>query len=284
MHYAVGGHKYEIVKQLLLAGATVDGPDIGGNAPLMVAAMSCDKEMCNLLLKHGANVYAGNKYRSDTAMDYAVRYNNVDAVTAFLQHAAENPSKAAIKMIPSGLRGPAFGGYPSILNLFSDHCGKFSIMIPLKLLLDDAIHKHNLHQGVNGHEECVILVLHQGCFPKSRETNIFKPFGSCFQKAGHCGLINVMGHLAELNPWFLQEDWLIQGDFSAELEQHSSFLSWLMEYRKQPPDLRKLCKSVIISQLGTHYMLQVDNLPLPKALRTFLQVVETAYINPLILS
>ena len=157
VHYAVGRQKYEIVKQLLLAGATFDGPDIYGNAPLMVAAASCDKEMCNLLLKHGANVYASNKYHSGTAMDYAVHYNNVEAVTAFLQHAAENPSKAAIKMIRSGLRGAAFGGYPSILNLFSDHCGNFSIMIPLKLLLDDAIHKHNLHQGVNGREECAIF-------------------------------------------------------------------------------------------------------------------------------
>ena len=251
----------------------------------MRAAGSCDKEMCSLLLKHGANLFAVNKFCGlDTAMDRAVRCNNVEAVTAFLQHAAENPSKAAIKMIRSGLRGAAFWGYPSMLNLFLDHCRKFSIRIPLKLLLDDAIHKYNLHQGVNGLEEYAILVLHQGCYPKSRETNIFKPYGSCFQKACDCGLTNVMGHLVELNPQFLQEDWLIQIDFSAELEQHSSFLSWLMEYRKQPPDLRKLCKSIIISQLGTQYILQVDNLPLPKALRTFLQVVETTYINPIMIS
>ena len=184
-----------------------------------------------------------------------------------------------MKMIRSGLSGAACWGHSSILNLFLDHCGKFSITIPLKLLLDYAICKHNLQQGVKSREECAILLLRQGCYPRKRERNVFKPFGSCFQKAGDCGLINVMGYLVELNPQFLQEDWLIQGDFSTELEQHSSFLSWLMEYRKQSPDLRKLkfASQYIISQLGTYYMLRVDNLPLPKALRTFLQVVETAF-------
>ena len=46
----------------------------------MVAAASCDKEKCNLLLKHGANVYAVNKF---CGMDRAVIDDN-EAVTAFL--------------------------------------------------------------------------------------------------------------------------------------------------------------------------------------------------------
>ena len=52
VHDAVCFHKYEIVKQLLLAGATVNGPNKCGDTPLMHAVGSCDKEMCSLLLKH----------------------------------------------------------------------------------------------------------------------------------------------------------------------------------------------------------------------------------------
>ena len=75
----------------------------------------------------------------------------------------------------------------------------------------------------------------------------------------------------------MQEDWLIQEQLPDELQQHTNFASWLREYRKQTASLQSLCKSKILNQLGTYYVLKVDALPLPKVLKTYLVAVESPY-------
>ena len=69
----------------------------------------------------------------------------------------------------------------------------------------------------------------------------------------------------------------MQGDIPKSCFKFQTFISWLTEYRKQPPSLVKLCRYTILSQLDSFYMPKIDALPLPKSLKAFLKAVESAY-------
>ena len=93
-------------------------------------------------------------------------------------------------------------------------------------------------------------------------------------------MIELMRMLVELNSQCLQEDWLVEEDIPAKLAQQPDFASYLVESRKQPPLLLKLCKSTILERLDIlhkTYMWKITDLPLPKSLKTFLATVESKY-------
>ena len=91
------------------------------------------------------------------------------------------------------------------------------------------------------------------------------------------GFVELMCLVIALNPQVLQEDWLVQKDFPAKLMQHEDIIQWLVEHRKHPASLQQLCKSAILSQLGTFYVPNINPLPLPKLLKTYLQGIEPPY-------
>ena len=269
------GH-YSIAQQLLDVGADVNALGTWGWSPLRWASILDNYDMCCLLLRNGANP---NQFTSPTehhtssygtALYYATENDSYNIVTLFLEHGAEvcrpdipwdDESKSPIAL--------AVVRSPCITKLFLDHCKKFDILVPLDLLLNLAIQQSN--------EECALLLSQHGFYPEENEAKVFKPFSSCFHKAAHHGLTKLMSHLVELNTQYLQEEWLIQKDFPGTMKQKLNFISWLVEYRKQPSSLQILCKSAVLSQTGMHYILKVDKLPLPNALKRFLQVVESAY-------
>ena len=126
-------------------------------------------------------------------------------------------------------------------------------------------------------EECAIFTLQYGYYPRLSADFTFNK--SCFHKAADRGLIKLMSFMLESNPHFMQEDWLVHKDLPTELLQHSEFVLWLAEQRKHPQSLVKLCRSRILTQLDTYYILKVAELPLPNALKTFLKNVESAYVQ-----
>ena len=94
-----------------------------------------------------------------------------------------------------------------------------------------------------------------------------------FLLAAKCGLTSLMSLLVETNPHCLQSEWLISQKVPPGLTQNTDLISLLVESRKQPPNLTQLCKSVILAQLDAYYLRQgmIDELPLPKLLKTFLK-------------
>ena len=155
----------------------------------------------------------------------------------------------------------------NILTLLLNHCSKMNQILPLAHMFNRSMkHFSDNH---------AILVLNHGYYPLVKSD--ISPNSSLLYKAACCGFVKTMSFMVEINPHFLQEEWLIKGTFPGPLLLHAAYISWLVEYRKQVPCLQKLCKSKILSQVDSNYKAKVLELPLPKLLQKYLCVVNSTY-------
>ena len=257
------GYK-RIAEQLLCAGAKVDFVGTG-STPLMLAARGGRKDICLLLLDYGADVNLQEHTRKYTALFYAALNGNPEVVNLLLDHGAEiNNSNHGLE---DSVLGVAIASQcPRTTQILLAHSVKINVHVPLGLLFKLGF-KY-------GSEKCLMVILRQGYHPMQQEA---KERHSFFCIAARFGLIKLICLLLELNPQYMQEEWLLKEDYPYRLTQHSDFISWLSEYRKHPLSLVKMCKSTILAQLGSYYTTQVKQLPLPSALRTLLMTLESAY-------
>ena len=268
----------KFVKQLLLAGANVDFADAAGETPLMVSAKFGNMRMCKLLLKNGANVNARNHRKDDlSVLCYSIRHErcNYKTIALLLEYGAQiyDPSKEfnlnALKASPLG-RALEYK-LPCILEMLLDHCHKINLRLPLAKLFHYSLRKWPAHLILKIEEyireQCAIMILQQGCCPTPKLIMIY------FHVAAREGWSNLMNLLIEINPHCLQGKWLINQEYPQGLAQNTDFISMLVASRRQPPSLAQLCKPVILAQLHTWYLRQgrIDELPLPKLLKTFLK-------------
>ena len=258
--------EYVLVEKLLRAGASVNFPNGGGYTALMHATMNGSMDICNLLLKHGADVHASYTNVPFTALHYAAHSGELISAALLLEHGAKiHDSTIPWYEQTSPINVAIQSRKPEMLSFLLEYCKKADIEIPLSLIFVEATYR--------GSQECAIIALKQGYYPES----IRSAKGTWFQMAADTGSVKLVSVLVELNPHFLQEDWLIQNQLPEKLIAHPDFCDWLVGYRKQPPCLQKLCRSVILSQLVVYYIPKVGELPLPRLLKTYLTAVESAY-------
>ena len=274
---AIKGHK-GIAEQLICAGASVDFTgDVDDDTPLMLAAMDGHKDICLLLLHHGADINLQTDCKVSqpkTALYFAAWNGESEIVSLLLNHEAElcnfqlswNDHHQAIRHLP--IAAAITAGYPRTTRIFLDHYTKQDFRLPLETLFNLGL--------LYGGEECLIVVLQQGYYPIDKESNEFN-FWSCFYKACRSEMIKLASLLLELNPRYMQDRWLVMKSYPKGLTQHSDFIPWLTKCRKYPPSLAKMCKSMILSQLGSYYMSKIKLLPLPTALKTFLSSLLSSY-------
>ena len=259
-----------LLEKLLCAGANAD---FGGNnfrTPLLHAASgdSGYKDIVHVLLSHGANVNAmdSSKYQ---ALRYTILSDNLQTASLLLESGAElhHPDQSK----SNNFQFVLLWKRPHLLKFLLHHAEKRGMHISLEILYNMAVNCLS--------EECAILILKQGCYLHPKLSADTLSYRSCFHEASCHDLIKLMGFLLELNPHFMQEDWLVQKDLPADLRLHSDLVSWLSEQRKHPPSLVRLCRSRILAQLDTYYTQKVTELPLPNALKTFLINVESADVQ-----
>ena len=265
---AVKKRDYVITEKLLDAGASVDFPNVLGFTALMFAAMHGDMDICRLLLKHGADVHATTRNDTYTPLHHAVYGGELKTAAVLLEHGAKiyDPTKPWQKQT-STLEVAAALGQSDMLSFLLEYCNKIDMKVPLSSLFYYAA-------TYAGSEQCAIIALKQGYYPHHL---IAWPHGTWFQMVADTGSLRLMSVLVELNPHFLQEDWLIQHQFPDKVTEQPNFVDWLVGLRKQPPCLQKLCRSVILSQLVTYCIPKVGELPLPRLLKTYLTAVDSAY-------
>ena len=242
--------------------------------PLMLAAVRGSVELCQLLLLNGANIYASEKHKNDHALHHAAREGKYNTAAFLLKHGAQmyNSINFWVDVKSSPITPVIIWGHPHIMDLFLNHCNKLNLKLPLRRFFNIAVKSQS--------EICAVTILQHGYFPKQIEIprqRWVRGFTSCFQMAAYFELGKVLSMLCELNMQFLQEEWLISKKFPGKLKSNENLVSWLVEYRKQPARLVKLCKSTILAQHGSYYIPQITQLPLPKTLKTFLKVVESPY-------
>ena len=271
--------KYAIAEHLLCAGASVEFMNDLGRTPLMEAAYRCNTDICHLLLNHGANVNARCKSNRYEALHYAAGHagSSSDVAALLIKHGAEpyNPTNPQEKFEDSPFAMAIHFDCPHIMDTYLDYCENNNYRIPSKLALSMAID--------DGSCDCAIILLKRGLSPIPNGPLVKMPFyidyidnsATYLYVVADRGLVELIGLLVELNPHMLQEETLVQSDI--RIFHLKTSISWLTEYRKQPPSLVKLCRYTILSQLDSYYMPKIDVLPLPKSLKTFLKAVESAY-------
>ena len=272
---AYRGH-YQIAKQLLCAGVSVNFCDVWGRTPLMFAAAQNNTDICRLLLTWGSNIHATDSgHYKQTALHYAVQERKCEAAMLLVEHGAIvfDPSifdtSKPLHILATVIHSPM------VLHSFLNHCSAniYSRMPKsLSYLFDRALRKKQ--------EGSAIIVLQNGYYPVQEvklRRHSYKHHTSCFNLAARYGMIELMSMLIELNSQFMQENWLVEEVIPPELARLPEFASYLVESRKQPSLLVKLCKSTILKRLDifhkTYYMSKITDLPLPKSLKTFLATV-----------
>ena len=280
---AIWRKQKDTVKILLCAGAGVEYPDKFGRTPLMVCAKYGLTDIAGPLRHHGANVHTSmRKHYGFQALHFAARHGTCDTAALLLNHGAEiyDPAGPWKELENSPILQSIACNHPRLIELFLDLSAKCNHRIPLKLALSISIDHFS--------EKCAIIFLKQGVFIQKNETIIRMGFvivsdvsainASYFYLAADNGLVELMGLLAELNPLMLQEEWLVEESIPKTLRRRKSkFLYWLLEYRKEPSSLVKLCKSTICAHLGDYYISKVHELPLPKPLKSFLASIWSPY-------
>ena len=268
---AVHRKNRDMVEQLLCAGARVDFYDDWGRTPLMEAAWHPDKDICHVLLRHGANVNAMHEQHKWQALHHSIMSNDVQVASLLLENGAElyDLENLNDQHDDSPFHFAIILKSPHFLQLLLHYADRKKKHVSLEILCNKAIQYDS--------EKCAIFTLQQGYYP--RWSADFSSNRSCFHEAAHRGLIKLMSFMLEFNPHFMQEDWLVQKDFPAGLHEHSDFVLWLADQRKYPSSLVKLCRSRILAQLDTYYTRKVAELPLPNTLKTFLKNVESTYVQ-----
>ena len=267
---AIDNWDYVITEKLLCSGANVDFSDKDGArcTPLMKAARNGNVRICRLLLKHGANVHAVEHIWSYTALHYATLAGQLETAALLLEHGAmiHDPTIPWHEQT-SPIRVATQWEKPEMLSFLLEYCNKTDMEIPfvIPLIFHEAVHE--------GSDECAIIALKEGYYPAS----LVQTDKTYLQVAADIGSVKLMSVLVELNPHFLQEDWLVQNQLPECVKIHPEFVDWFTGYRKQPPSLQKLCRSVILSQLVIYCIPKVEELPLPRLLKTYLTAVDSAY-------
>ena len=184
-------------------------PNKADETPLIIAARHDDdcKDICDLLLHHGADPNARNRY-DNTALKEAVLYGQTEVATFLLEHGAK-PGFSTIKYAISNKE-------PRILKLLLDYGQHQNLRFPLPIVFSLAISVIN--------EDCAMITLEQGYYPKKEVIN--DPCVSVFHQSAKYGCVKVMNILVELNPQFQQVDWLIQKQFPWALSfMHQDYIS-----------------------------------------------------------
>ena len=263
-----------IVDQLLNAGASVNFKNDHGSTPLFVAATRGKTSLCKKFLSAGAHFDSKIGFE---ALCRAASCGHIETIRYLLEQGAVllDPLKAlddfcALQESPMGECIKRRDLH--VLEQFMVHSDTVNLQLPLPFLFHWSIQKNS--------QSCAIFCLQQGYYPTPEESKVYKFENSCFHKAAYWCHISVMELLIEINPYFLQEEWVIKQEFPGEwflpIEHYDDFLSWLFEIRKNPPSLTWLCKSVILAQLEPYYIRhgKIEELPLPRALKAFLKNLE----------
>ena len=263
---AVSTGQLHTVKTILCKGAiySTDFPNKDGKTPLMIAAGCGYKDICRLLIPLGADPNYENMF-NHTALNEAVQHGQTE-VASYLFEQGANLSISTIES--AMLINDRFAA--EILKLSLHYQKHPKLRFPIGTVIDLAI---------RGGENFAIFTLRQGFYPQ-KETRVHGPYVSLFHKSAKYGYVKLMSVLAELNLQLLQEEWLIQKQYSALPLLPQDYIVWLNEYRKQVPSLFKLCKSTILAQLSIrneYYKANVNVLPLPKCLKSYLLVTESVY-------
>ena len=275
IYRAILNNDADLVREILHSGADVNLRRLGltgdslGETPLQKAVQLGNYEICTMLVNSLCNIHAKNNLGL-TALHYSVAYRRY-AITEFL---LEQRAKIHAK---------AKGGTAPMTLAISHHLPLMAkLLIEFGFKLDRAFEWKELplEMAIRVHsEECAMTLVHWGCdirrnpkrLPKLHIPAWLKAKESFFKMAADEGLTNLMKLMIELNPQFLQEDWMVANKAPLALYTKPEFFTWLFEMRKNPPRLTQICKAWIFYHVGSYPSHRIKKLPVPEKLKSSLE-------------
>ena len=122
-----------------------------------------------------------------------------------------------------------------------------------------------LEMAIKCHSECCAMTLvHWGCKVEVQH----------FNQAAEEGLMELLRMLIEINPVFLNANWIRTKAIPLSLYKKPDFCDWLFQLAGSPQPLTTLCRSQIIKYLGKWPCSKLKKLLLPKSLLESLSLQE----------
>ena len=119
----------------------------------MLAAIDGSMDICNLLLKHGADVHGSHSKMSYAALYYAALAGQLKTAGLLLEHGARiYDSSISWNEQTSSIRVAIQWRKPEMLCFLAEYCNKTDMEIPLALIFHEAVTRA-------GSEECAIIAL-----------------------------------------------------------------------------------------------------------------------------
>ncbi|XP_077999520.1 ankyrin repeat domain-containing protein 17-like isoform X2 [Glandiceps talaboti] len=149
-----GGHD-ELVSLLLAKSATIEHRDKKGFTPLILAATAGHVGVCEILLKHGADIEAQSERTKDTPLSLACSGGRFEVVDLLLTRGANKEHRNVSDYTPLSLA--ASGGYVNIIKLLLSHGAEINSRTGSKLGISPL-----MLAAMNGHTQAVKLLLDMG--------------------------------------------------------------------------------------------------------------------------
>ena len=247
---AIGMGEEELVIDLIKAGADVNPynliqQNIIDYSPLMEAVSQDNMGKCAILLQNGSDVNAVSSpnTNSKTALIITAQSHksNYPAIAALmLEHGAIHPISKCGRSLPMYLA--LSHNKATLVDLFMKHGYKLR---KYPCPQNPSVFRDELCDGIEADsEDCCVTLLQWGFNVKVNDY----PY---FRSAVGQGMTRLVGMLIQLNPQFLQENWLIDNDLPSGTWDNNAneLLDGLTKHRKQPKALRQLCKAAVLQNL-----------------------------------
>lgn len=126
-----------------------------------------------------------------------------------------------------------------------------------------------LEQAIKLHaQDCALTLLHFGC-------SLVKEKGkSYFHLAVEEKLLKVVKFMINLQPTFLNEDFIQSHNWPVSLYYRPDIMDWIVKEAEQPRTLKQLCRARIYRQLGKYSILKIKELNLPEPLKEYMKFHE----------
>ena len=278
---AAGEGEADMCSVFLSYGADINAKDDHGRTPLMHAIRQGKSNICRLLLTNGVDVNVTDNDQR-TALHHAVLYDEHSITSETFVHSMTSLLLEHEAMIRDPLKL-----WSEVKNSSSGSTKECRRRCKLKLFLNILEQACDLAPVLEGlynvavdyhSQQCAISVLRKGYYPIRKPDGFQLRSSYAVNSALYNGHVKLTSLLIELDPHLMQTEWLMDKQYLRRIADYPRFISWLEEYRKQPPSLAKLCRVTIRAHLAPYYTPMIKMLPLPKALKTFLTTLDSPYL------
>ena len=241
--------------------------------PLVFAAAAGDLPMCRMLHSYGADVNATVARQGVfTALHAAARHQHLHIADWLFKHGArllQNDECSATRIA-------AVLNNPRLVELFVDQYEQSYPGSQLQITTDRTLYTRAEGSALvllfHGHH-LFAKICNQDCKPMSKAS-----CKRCFRVACFLGFTNILRTMISYNPQLLQENYLGRSVRPGCSCHHKEYIATLVEQRKQPVSLQRLCKGAILCRVGGKSAeiinKKIKQLLLPNILKSFLQLYD----------